>query len=573
MFRCYLWSFLNKQTSWLALLFVSSSLLGACSVAGPYITKVIIDTVSENYTENFTTCIAYLLMIFMGYQILNNFSWRISSYVVYKLQLGTKDKIIRKICENMLDHSYNYFQDIFVGQLSNNIRTIASCSESIIYDLSRVIISFVLFVISLLCMYQVHSLFFYGLLIWSVFFMLMSISVSQKIFRLSENYGHNLSKVFGIISDCIINISNIKAFSNKKYEIESLDKNINEMNESFKKKELSFLKIAFSQGLYTSLLISAMLFLLIFLKTKHLVTLGDFVLILGLSSQITDHIWNATEIVHKINENIGMCNQCIKSILIPIEITDKKEAATLLLKKGGISFKDVSFGYSNSGTLFHDLNLNINPKERIGLVGHSGSGKTTFINLLLRFYEPTSGKICIDGADISEVTQESLHSCISVISQDSILFHRSVLENIRYGRLDSTNDDVIMAAKYANAHEFIENLSDGYNTIIGERGTKLSGGQRQRISIARAILKNSPILIMDEATSQLDSVTEMYLQEVLDDLIKDKTVITAAHRISTVSKMDKIFVFENGRINCSGSHGYLLKNSELYKQLWKHLRC
>ncbi|MDR2682136.1 MAG: ABC transporter ATP-binding protein/permease [Holosporaceae bacterium] len=342
---------------------------------------------------------------------------------------------------------------------------------------------------------------------------------------------------------------------------------------SFKKKEIAFLKIAFSQGLYTSMLVSAMLCLLFFLRVKNLVTVGDFALILGLSSQITDHIWNCTEIMHRINGNSGMCGQYITYVLSPTEVKDKNNPVSLSVKRGNISFNHVVFGYHEKRIFFHDLNLEILPNEKIGLVGHSGSGKTTLINLLLRFYEPVSGKICIDGTNIGELTQDSLRMNISFIAQDAILFHRSVLENIKYGCINANDDDVIRAAKRANAHEFIKDLRFGYDTVIGERGVTLSGGQRQRIAIARAMLKNAPILVMDEATSQLDSITEMYLQETLDDLMKNKTVIIAAHRISTIAKMDRIFVFDNGAIKNCGSHDYLIQNCDTYKQLWEKLRC
>ncbi|GHU17447.1 ABC transporter ATP-binding protein [Alphaproteobacteria bacterium] len=562
---------MEKQAYYVAALLFSSALLGGCCVASPYMSKIIIDVVSNTHDDDIITGSIYLVVIFVAYQVINNIAWRISSYIVYKLQLKTKSDVIHDICDYLYEHSYGYFQNNLAGKLSNNIRTIADCSELTIYDLSRITISFVLLIVSMFCMYHVHMLFFGGLMVWSVVFGLISLVVFRKIFQLSEDYSYCLSNVFGIISDCIANAINIKAFSNEKYEMTLLANFLSDMNESFRRKELAFLKVAFFQGLCTSLLVSIMLCLLVFLRSKNLVTLGDFVLILGLSFQITDHIWNCTEIIHKINSNTGMCNQCMFSLFTPIEIADKKDAKVLSVKECDIIYDHVSFGYKNM--FFENLNVKIQSKEKIGLVGHSGSGKTTFINLLLRFYELNFGNIYINKTDISGVTQASLRSCISLVSQDAILFHRSVIDNIKYGCTNASKDDVIKAAKYANAHEFIEHLSNGYDTIIGERGVKLSGGQRQRISIARAILKDAPILVMDEATSQLDSITEMYLQEALDELMKNKTVIIAAHRISTISKMDRIFVFNNGAIECCGSHDYLIENSDTYKQLWKKLKC
>jgi ATP-binding cassette subfamily B protein len=570
-FMIYFASFFTKQKCYVLALFFSSVLLGWCFVAGAYISKVIVDAVVEINQKDFLNCLRNLLTLFVAYQIINNIAWRVSSYIVYNLQLQTKSKIISHLCNNLYKHSSEYFQENFSGKLSDNIRTVVDCTETIIYDLSRLTMSIVLLMLAMLCMYNVHRLFFFTLMIWSFTFAMISTFLSEKIIKLAEDYVHHLSNVFGLISDDIVNIINIKAFSNEKYEIERLGNAQKKMDQSFEKKESTFLKIAFFQGLYTSMLVSAMLCLLIFLRNKNLVTIGDFVLILGLSSQITDHVWSCTEIMYRINGSFGMCNQCIASILSEKDMRNKENISNVAIRNGSISFENVTFRYSDGKNVFQDLSLRIQHCEKIGLVGHSGSGKTTFINLLLRFYEPISGKIHVGEADIREVTQDSLRSCISLVSQDNIMFHRSVLENIRYGNLGANEKDVTQAAIFANAHEFVKDLPNGYNTIIGERGIKLSGGQRQRIAIARAILKNAPILVMDEATSQLDSITEMRLQETMHSLMKGKTVIIAAHRISTIAKMDRIYVFDEGAISHSGTHNHLMKNSNIYRQLCEKL--
>jgi ATP-binding cassette subfamily B protein len=253
---------------------------------------------------------------------------------------------------------------------------------------------------------------------------------------------------------------------------------------------------------------------------------------------------------------------------MPLDLTDATDAKDIHIIKGEIQFDHVSFTYKNTKTLFKDKSVTISPGQKVGLVGYSGGGKTTFVNLILRLYDVDNGCIQIDGQDIATVTQDSLRAHIGMIPQDSSLFHRSLMENIRYGRTDATDDEVIEAAKRAHAHEFIEQLPEGYASLVGERGIKLSGGQRQRIAIARAMLKNAPILILDEATSALDSVTEHVIQVAITDLMQGKTSLVIAHRLSTLLHMDRILVFDKGKIVEDGTHSELLAKAGLYKTLW-----
>jgi ATP-binding cassette subfamily B protein len=255
--------------------------------------------------------------------------------------------------------------------------------------------------------------------------------------------------------------------------------------------------------------------------------------------------------------------------MLPLEIVDKPNATILNCTHGKIRFDKIKFHYKGTAPLFQNKSIEIKAGQKVGLVGYSGGGKSTFVNLILRLYDITDGAILIDGQDIRDVTQDSLRTSIALIPQDPSLFHRSLMENIRYGRIDATDEEVILAAKKAHAHEFIEKLSQSYDSLVGERGVKLSGGQRQRIAIARAILKNAPILILDEATSQLDSVTESSIQESLWELMQNKTTLVIAHRLSTLLHMDRIIVFDKGVIVEDGTHAELLTNNGLYRTLWK----
>ena len=291
-----------------------------------------------------------------------------------------------------------------------------------------------------------------------------------------------------------------------------------------------------------------------------------FTLVLILSTNARHLTWS----LQAFMEYVGQIRDGIHTIMREHEIADESDAKPLEMRKGEINFDKVSFGYSGQGgkSVIENLNLNVPSGQKLGLVGSSGAGKSTLVSLLLRFYETDTGNITIDGQDLSRITQDSLRENISVIPQDTSLFHRSLADNIRYGCLDATDEDIIDAAKKAHAHDFIKDLPKGYETMVGERGLKLSGGQRQRIAIARAILKNAPILILDEATSALDSESEQLIQDSLFELMKGKTVIAIAHRLSTIAKLDRLIVMEQGRIVEDGNHEALLKSKGHYAKLW-----
>lgn len=271
----------------------------------------------------------------------------------------------------------------------------------------------------------------------------------------------------------------------------------------------------------------------------------------------------------RLSKIIGICNHAINSINIPHEIIDIPDALSLFVKNGEIKFKNVVFQYENNKPIFKNLNVTINAREKVGLVGYSGSGKSTFLKLILRLIEPQSGIISIDSQDIQKVTQETLREQIGIIPQHPELFHRTIMENIRFSKTNATDQEVIFSAIQAGCHQFICELPQKYTSFVGERGVKLSGGQKQRIAIARVFLKKAPILLFDEATSSLDSVTESSVQTNLDELMENKTTIVIAHRLSTLKNMDRILVFKDGRIIEDGTWSSLLKNSggHFYK-LW-----
>lgn len=295
---------------------------------------------------------------------------------------------------------------------------------------------------------------------------------------------------------------------------------------------------------------------------------GAFALLISVNLAIIGFLWELSKNITLFSELAGSVHQGLIIALTCEGVLDKQDAKILNVSQGRIVYDKVRFRYKDAEPLFQNKSITIEAGQKVGLVGYSGGGKTTFASLILRLYDVIDGSVFIDNQNISFVTQDSLRRNIGMIPQDPSLFHRSLMENIRYGRIDATDEEVIEAAKRAHAHEFIIKLPQGYESPVGERGVKLSGGQRQRIAIARVILKNAPILILDEATSQLDSVTESYIQESLTELMKEKTTIVIAHRLSTLLHMDRILVFEKGRIIEDGTHKKLLAAGRIYAELW-----
>lgn len=283
-------------------------------------------------------------------------------------------------------------------------------------------------------------------------------------------------------------------------------------------------------------------------------------------------MWEFNGIYRRLEDALSDASLFIEYMLHKQKITDAKGAKQLQVTDGGISFDSMKFSHQsdNYDGLFEDFNLTIPPGQRVGLVGHSGAGKSTLVTLLLRFANVDGGTIRIDDQAIADVTQQSLHENISYVPQEPALFHRTIRENIAYGKPDATDDEIYLAIKQANALDFIEKLPHGLDTLVGERGVKLSGGQRQRVAIARAILKNAPVLVLDEATSALDSESEKLIQASLDELMKGRTSIVIAHRLSTIAKLDRIIVLDNGRIAEDGTHDELIRKKGIYASLWAH---
>ncbi len=424
-------------------------------------------------------------------------------------------------------------------------------------------------IIGSITMFFIHPFFTCVLIIWSIIFVTVSIILSKKAQKYSGIYSNARSTAVGKVVDSIGNILNVKLFARENYEKSYLSSYLDDVASKERTSNWYLLKVKAFYAISVTTLLAAMLYLLIYEYSRNAITVGDFALILTLNMFIIDEVFRAVMELVSFSEEIGICKQALSIIATKHEIVDQPDAMALKVTQGQIIFDQVHFKYKKEQNVFTDKSITINPGEKVGLVGFSGSGKSTFVNLILRFFDVGSGKILIDGQNIKTVTQQSLREAIAMIPQDPVLFHRSLAENIGYGRLDATKEEIIECSKKAHCHEFIEKLENGYQTLVGERGVKLSGGQRQRIAIARAILKNAPILILDEATSSLDSVTESYIQESLTQLMEGRTTIVIAHRLSTLFYMDRILVFSDGKIIEDGTHAKLLGLNGHYAKLWR----
>jgi ATP-binding cassette subfamily B protein len=565
----FVWHFLKPYKAMVAV-FVLLGLMAGCW--GPFnsmLMKKMINILSATGGADIALLTTPAILLVLNFIVFDNITWRSIALVNYKYQPLIKNSITRETFNYVLGASPQFFHDNLSGRLASKISTLADNIERILHNISpNFFRGASLIFIALVTMYSVNITFFWILFVWAMAFTVFSLSMSSRLVVLSDIHADAESAVSGQVVDSISNASNIKIFARRDDEITRLDGYLKSTKEKFRSNEIFIILLHSGQGAIIAVMLAFMLYTLIQLFSSHVITVGDFSLIMGLSFEVAYLTWWTMSQVDEFNQAVGKCKQSLDTLIVPQGILDKKDAIDLTVTKGEITFNNVMFQYKDTAPLFQNKSISIQPGQKVGLVGYSGGGKSTFVNLILRLYDVTDGSIQIDGQDIRDVTQDSLRRAIAMIPQDPTLFHRSLMDNIRYGKMEASDTEVIEAAKKAHADVFISKLSLGYESPVGERGVKLSGGQRQRIAIARAILKNAPILILDEATSQLDSVTESDIQDSLWELMQGKTTIVVAHRLSTLLHMDRIMVFDHGKIAEDGTHEALLAMNGLYKTLW-----
>lgn len=542
------------------------------NILKPYLYKNIIDELSSGKSPDvILQNVMSIVFLIIGVIILHNIGYRLGDYANSFFQSKVMKELHDQTFNRLLKHSYNFFSNSFSGGLvakaKRFTRSFEILSDVISFQIWFSFISLLGVIVVLLVKIPIFA---YLFIIWSILYVAIVFFFIKKKIKLDIQEAEADSKVTGHLADAIVNILNIKVFTSSKHEDRRFNKVTSE-EEGKRRKAWYFGNLQNAvQATFMGVLQVTILILSVKLWYRGELSIGMIVLLQTYMFNIFDILWNLGRSMTKAIKALTDMKEVVDIFETTPDILDPINPEVPKIKDGVIEFKNVSFGYTEGIDVLNNFNFKIEKGQKIGLVGHSGSGKSTITKLLLRFVDVDSGEILIDGQNISNITQDDLRSAISYVPQESILFHRSIRENIGYSRENSTNEEIEEAAKFAHADDFINDLPKGYNTLVGERGIKLSGGERQRVSIARAMLKDSPILVLDEATSSLDSISEKYIQESFTKLMEGRTTVVIAHRFSTIQKMDRIIVLDKGQIVEEGTHTELLKKNGQYADLWNH---
>jgi len=558
----------SKKYKWQVIAIVSCVLI--YTLAQAYVPLLYRDLIDALTAGNLDAALGIVMLVFVV-NLIKLTSFRFSGFVNNFFEARVMADLTNTCYQYLQEHSYGFFTSNFVGSLVTKVRrferAFEQISDQILFDLGRALLDMVIIHIILLWQYT-----FFGLIMvaWSVVYLLFTYFYSR--FKLPYDFrrAEADSRTTGHLADAVTNNINVKLFANYGFEKNKFSETV---EEQFRLRKKSWDLGAISDTLlsfYTLAIEFIIMYFAVRMWGQGLLTLGDIALFQVYLYRIFDKLWHAGGNIRHIYEALADANEMTEILSEEHGIKDLEDAGPIKISKGEIEFQKVSFGYHEDGAVLDNFNFKIKAGERVALIGPSGGGKSTIAKLLFRFYDVRNGKILIDGQDVTEVTQGSLRGQIALVPQDPILFHRSLMENIRYARPDASNEEVTEAARLAHAHEFISSFPGGYHTLVGERGVKLSGGERQRVAIARAILKNAPILVLDEATSSLDSESELYIQDSLKELMQDRTTIVIAHRLSTIMQMDRIVVIDGGSIIEEGKHEELLKAQKgTYQRLWE----
>lgn len=542
-------------------------------VIPPIILKKIIDLISNAGLDRtiYEAELKYYIMLFILSIVFGYIVNRITGYATTYFQSNVIYELNNYSFNKLSNHSYTFFTNQFAGGLVSKskrlVRGFERMHDLVLFDLYPILLTLVgIFFV----LFRIIPDIAWAFTIWAIFYVCFTLIFVKFKLKYDLLEAAADTKVGGVLADIISNIVTVKIFSARKFEINHFD--------SVTKKEKFYRDRVWywgnlQDGLQGLLMIIIQVIILYKLANNWvlgLVTAGTFVLVQSYVISLFDRLWNLVKALTNFIKSLTDVKEITDILDQTPDILDPEKPEKLKITDGEIKFKNVTFEYLEDKEVFSNFNLEIKPGERIGLVGHSGSGKSTITKLLLRFADIKNGEISIDNQNIKNITQDDLRSTISYVPQEPILFHRTIRENIAYARPDASVEEIIESAKSAHAHDFIVGLQNGYDTLVGERGVKLSGGERQRVAIARAMLKHAPILILDEATSSLDSVSESYIQDAFSKLMEGKTTIVIAHRLSTIQKMDRIIVLDHGSIAEEGTHKELLKKKGIYAELWDH---
>ncbi|WP_341757812.1 ABC transporter ATP-binding protein [Candidatus Tisiphia endosymbiont of Ditula angustiorana] len=545
----FLWLVIKPYKYLYFIMMIAPCVHGVYPIIYNYAIKLLIDLFTQNQNITFEQSWKPIT-IFISSQIILDGAWRMHNFAQLKCMTYILQDILNKVCTHCFKLSYTFFQHNLSGSIVAKVKGIGDnyfkIHQALEFQLSKPLF-ITLFSGIALGLTNIKILFF--VLAFSFIYAPMAFKFFTKLARMEQEKQDSWYYLFGTVADCITNIFTVFAFATQQRELGKIQHYYDNVHNPLTIKYYRYdLIISIILCLFYWVFLISLFCYVIYMKNNNEISIGDIAFVMSLTFLFTENSWQTTMEIKDFLEDVAAFRSAFTIMQVPQNTIDNLAVTQLTITKGDIVFQNLSFGYNNTNCIFKDLNLNIKAGQKIGIVGHSGGGKSTLISLLLKNFQITTGDIVIDNQSIYNVSCESLRSQISLIPQDIMLFHRSIGENIGYAKENTTHTEIESAARAANLHEFIETLPEKYNTLVGERGIKLSGGQRQRIAIARAILKNAPILILDEATSSLDSQTELEIQKSINTLLEknNATVIAIAHRLSTIRHLDRIVVIENG---------------------------
>lgn len=549
---------------------LSTLIMSAFELVTPLYLRNFFNTISHNEASPAVVQILLGLVLMIGFLYFGGLMVRRIQFVCVEfLEIPTRVRLYNQALTYLLQHSQHFFNTQFSGSLTRRISKYTDGFDSLWRELIYSLLPTALFILgSTAILYTRNHALGIILIVWIIVFLVFNFTVLRLRQPLRAARAEADSKIVGTLADIVSNQNTIALFSAVPHEGNILHQAVSMWRRAAIRTSVSINITWTLQDTLTLILEVALLYKAVLLWNQGLLAVGDFILIQSYLLITFGFLNSLNSTLRHVYDAFDNGGEMVAILNTPHEIQDVAGAKELKVSGGNVVFDAVDFRFHENRSILENLSVAIQGGQKVALVGPSGAGKSTITKLLLRLYDVKSGSITIDGHNISKVTQESLRNNIGFVPQEPILFHRTLMENIRYGKRDANDEEVIEAARLAHCHEFIAKLSQGYDTLVGERGVKLSGGERQRVAIARAILKDAPILILDEATSSLDSESEQYIQEALKVLMQGKTVLVIAHRLSTIMNMDRIVVIDDGRVEADGTHVQLLEQDGLYQKLW-----